>query len=210
VLPRAGFAYARAGRSEDAVDLYRGAVVHASSADLGGDSRDAPRALSALSALSDGPTGAAHNLDAVRAITLRDRLLPGVDGAVLETLELLVDEKMPAAFGYARTWLRHERINGALRDEWVARRRLGQVFHRATEHGLAVEQFVRAGSRKEATTAARSAGYVDMSRHLVATGPARVRAAAAGVIGAQAVTVATRFERERQRSAAPVLPEGPT
>jgi len=182
VLRRAGFAHASRGRNEDAIDLYRAAVVHAVNAGLGGDARDALRALSAL---SHGPAGAAHNLDAIRAITSRERLLPGSDGAALETLELLVDEKMPGALGHARTWVRHERINGALRDEWVARRRLGQVLHHATEHQRAVEQFVRAGARKDATAAARAASYVDLTRHLVPAGSARVQAAAAAVIGVQ-------------------------
>jgi hypothetical protein len=98
VLRRAGFAQAQRGHSEDAIDLYRAAIVHSSNAGLGGDSRDALRSLSAL---SGGPAGAAHNLNAVRAITTRERLLPGADDAVVETLELLVDEKIPGALGHA-------------------------------------------------------------------------------------------------------------
>jgi hypothetical protein len=105
-------------------------------------------------------------------------------GTVAAALDVVV-AAAPGALGHARTWTRHERINGALRDEWVARRRVGQVLHRATEHERAVEQFVRAGSRKDAVAAARAASRVDLTRHLVPAGSPRVQAAAAAVVGAQ-------------------------
>ena len=111
---------------------------------------------------------------------------PGADTAALQTLELLVEEKVAGALPHARTWTRHERINGALLDEWLARRRLGQVLHRSDEHEQAVAQLVRAGARDLAVAAAWSAAYVDMSRHLGAIVGARTQAAAAAVVKVQA------------------------
>jgi len=181
----------RAGRAlsaadaEEAIQCYRRSVLDACDAGLFGDAREALRSISYLSDDRDDRRDA---MEAARALTGREHLLPGVDRAALRSLEAMVEEDLPQALRSSHAWGRRERTNGALCDEMVALRRYGTVFRRADESAIAVVHLVRSGSMKLATKAAREAGstFVDLSRFLSDRFSLKVKAAAAAAIAVQA------------------------
>jgi tetratricopeptide (TPR) repeat protein len=163
-LRRAARALTFAGRSKEAIEAYRRAVIEAAHADHGGDTLDTRQ----------------DPMRSARSIGTRTRLLSGSDDAALATLDALVDDKLPDAHRMAHHWVRHERIGGSLLDEVIARKRYGEVFARANMPAQAVRQFVLAGARKEAAAAAHTTSEpLDLSRYLTARFPVWVHASAA-------------------------------
>lgn len=183
-LRRAARALAFAGKAEDAIAMYRRAVIDAAAADHGGDARDALRSIAHI---ADRFETRNDPFRSSRVIGTRARLLQGSDDAALVAMESLIDNKLADAHRSAHHWVRHERISGSLFDEAVARKRHGDVFARADMPAQAVRQYVLAGARKEAVSAARNTSEpLDVSMYLTARFPTWVHAGAAAVCTVQA------------------------
>jgi hypothetical protein len=104
----------------------------------------------------------------------------------VSALEALVDDRLPDASRASHQWLWQDRISGALTDENLAHQRYGEVFDRAGETKHAVRQFILAGRRKDARSAAESLlKFLDV-RDLLEARARWVCSAAAAVIGQQA------------------------
>ncbi|MFJ6444832.1 hypothetical protein [Streptomyces sp. NPDC091649] len=104
----------------------------------------------------------------------------------VSALEALVDDRLPDASRASHQWLWQDRISGALTDENLSHQRYGEVFDRAGEGKHAVRQFVLAGRRKDARSAAEPLlEFLDV-RDLLKVRARWICSAAAAVIGQQA------------------------
>lgn len=170
-----------AERPSEAIDSYRRAVIDASDCGLGGDVRDALRSIAFLADIGDG----VQPMAAARSVSNRKRLLDGVEQIVIGALESLVDDKLPQALRASHDWSRREQVNGALMDEIIARRRLGEVYSRADEKQLAVRSLILGGAWKSAQRTAGDIGrknYFDIRPYLETRHLRDVQAAAASSI----------------------------
>ncbi|SDS54581.1 hypothetical protein SAMN05216371_0134 [Streptomyces sp. TLI_053] len=190
VLMRQGRALAMADEGPDALEAYRRAVLAAIRAGLGADARCALRSISMLShQFSFGVSGFDQSVKALqgaRTIGSREQgIIHGVIDPVVGALEELVDNRPRGAVRMARRWLWKERLGGALMDEKIARRRLGEAWELAELPRHAVGQYVLAGEREKAVAAATKAEEFLGSGRFLEVGARWVRAAAAAVLEAQ-------------------------
>ncbi|MEU5076000.1 hypothetical protein AB0G76_31240 [Streptomyces asoensis] len=185
---RRGHALALADLGSEAIEVYRRAVLAATREGLGGDARHALRSISFLSdQYGGGFKESSRAMLSARTVGSKGaRLIDLSFNPAVSALEALVDDRLPDASRASHQWLWQDRISGALTDETLARQRYGEVFNRAGETKHAVRQFVLAGRRKEARSAAASLlEYLDVC-DLLEVRARWVRSAAAAVIGQQA------------------------
>ncbi|MCX4834324.1 MULTISPECIES: HEAT repeat domain-containing protein [unclassified Streptomyces] len=185
---RRGRALALADLGEEAIEAYRRAVLVATREGLGGDARHALRAISFLSDQYNlGLRESSQAMLSARTVGAKGaRLLELSFSPAVSALEGLVDNNLPDASRAAHQWLWQDRLSGALTDENLAHQRYGEVFKRAGEVKHAVRQFVLAGRRKDACSAAEPASeFLDVST-LLQMRARWVRSAAAAVTGQQA------------------------
>ncbi|GLW56812.1 hypothetical protein [Kitasatospora phosalacinea] len=214
VLMRQGRALAMADEGAEAVEAYRRAVLAAMSAGLAADARHALRTIAMLShQFSYGRDGFAQSAAALlgaRTIGSREAgLIQGAYDPAIGALEELVDDRPREAVRDARRWLWQERLGGALADEQIARKRLGEAWERADMPQQAVRQFILAGERKKAVAvAAKTDQFLDTGCFLE-IGARWVREAAAAVLEAQADLVPDRDVEQIADDLAGIVVDGP-
>ncbi|MEU8350619.1 hypothetical protein [Streptomyces sp. NPDC048845] len=185
---RRGRALALADLGSEAIEVYRRAVLAATRENLGGDARHALRSISFLSdQYNVGFRESSQAMLSARTVGAKGaRLIDLSFNPAVSALEALVDDRLPDASRASHQWLWQDRISGALTDENLAHQRYGEVFDRAGETLHAVRQFILAGRRKDARSAAESLlKFLDV-RDLLEARARWVCSAAAAVIGQQA------------------------
>ncbi|MFJ5688104.1 hypothetical protein [Streptomyces sp. NPDC093099] len=185
---RRGRALALADLGSEAIEVYRRAVLAATREGLGGDARHALRSISFLSdQYNVGFRESSQAMLSARTVGARGtRLIDLSFNPAVSALEALVDDRLPDASRASHQWLWQDRISGALTDENLSHQRYGEVFDRAGEGKHAVRQFVLAGRRKDARSAAVPLlEFLDV-RDLLEVRARWVCSAAAAVIGQQA------------------------
>ncbi|MEU2026710.1 hypothetical protein ABZ565_31830 [Streptomyces sp. NPDC016469] len=185
---RRGRALALADLGSEAIEAYRRAVLAATREDLGGDARHALRSISFLSdQYNAGFKESSQAMLSARTVGAKGaRLINLSFNPAVSALEALVDGRLPDASRAAHQWLWQDRLSGALTDENLAHQRYGEVFNRAGEAKYSVRQFILAGRRKDACSAAESlTEFLDVSS-LLDIRARWVCSAAAAVIGQQA------------------------
>jgi hypothetical protein len=191
---RRGRALALADLGNEAIEVYRRAVLAATREGLGGDARHALRSISFLSdQYNAGFRESSQAMLSARTVGAKGaRLIDLSFNPAVSALEALVDDRLPDASRASHQWLWQDRISGALTDENLAHQRYGEVFNRAGETKHAVRQLVLAGRRKDARSAAASLlEYLDVC-DLLEVGARWVCSAAAAVIGQQADLIPDR------------------
>ncbi|WP_145503577.1 HEAT repeat domain-containing protein [Streptomyces sp. CFMR 7] len=185
---RRGRALALADQGGEAIEAYRRAVLAATREGLGGDARHALRSISFLSdQYNAGFKESPKAMLSARTVGSKGtRLIDLSFNPAVSALEAMVDDRLPDASRASHQWLWQDRISGALTDENLSHQRYGEVFERAGEGKHAVRQFVLAGRRKDARSAAEALPEFLDIQGLLEVRARWVCSAAAAVIGRQA------------------------